>query len=53
VTRHVILAALITAACLSAQEEQTPAPVVKPAAPKTAREEAPIDLTGYWAAVVT
>lgn len=51
--RNVILAALLTATCLCAQEEDTPPPVAKPAAPKTAREEAPIDLTGYWTAVVT
>jgi hypothetical protein len=48
-----IAIALITVACLCAQEEETPAPVAKPAAQKTAREEAPIDLTGYWTAVVT
>jgi hypothetical protein len=52
-TRHVVLAALITTACLCAQEEETAPPVAKPAAQKSAREEAPIDLTGYWTAVVT
>ena len=52
-TRHVVLAVLITSVCLCAQEEEAPAPVPKPAAQKTAREEAPIDLTGYWTAVVT
>lgn len=52
-TRHVVLAMLITTACLGAQEEEAPAPVGKATAPKTAREEAPIDLTGYWTAVVT
>jgi hypothetical protein len=52
-TRHVLLVALIATACLCAQEEETPAPVAKPAAQKSAREAAPIDLTGYWTAVVT
>jgi len=51
--RHIFLAALITTACLHAQEEEGPAPIAKPAVPKTAREEAPIDLTGYWTALVT
>jgi hypothetical protein len=44
---------LITVMCLYAQEEETPAPVAKPVAQKSAREEAPIDLTGYWTAVIT
>jgi hypothetical protein len=48
-----IAIALITVARLYAQEEETPVPVAKPAVQKTAREEAPIDLTGYWTAVVT
>jgi len=52
-TRYVVLATLITAACLCAQEEEVPAPATKPVAEKSAREEAPIDLTGYWTAVVT
>jgi len=52
-TRNLVLAALITAACLCAQEEETSPPVAKPAPQKSAREEAPIDLTGYWTAVVT
>ncbi len=52
-TRHVVLAALMTTTCLCAQEEETPATVTKPAAQKSAREAAPIDLTGYWTAVVT
>jgi hypothetical protein len=52
-TGRFILAALITTACLCAQEEETPAAVAKPAAQKSAREQAPIDLTGYWTAVVT
>ena len=51
--RHLILAALLTVSCLAAQEEETAPPATKPAASKTAREEAPIDLTGYWTAVVT
>jgi hypothetical protein len=45
--------ALIAVACLYAQEEETPAPVAKSAAQKSPREEAPIDLTGYWTAVIT
>jgi hypothetical protein len=53
VTRLIIFAALITAARLCAQEEEAPPLVAKPATQKTAREEAPIDLTGYWTAVVT
>ena len=52
-SRHVFLATLITAACLCAQEEETGPPATKPAVQKSAREEAPIDLTGYWTAVVT
>jgi hypothetical protein len=52
-TRHVIFVALMAAGCLSAQEEEAPVPVAKPVASKTAREEAPIELTGYWTAVVT
>ncbi len=52
-TQQLVLAALITTACLCAQEEEAPAPVAKPTPQKTAREEAPIDLTGYWTAVVT
>ena len=51
--RHLILAALLTVSCLAAQEEETAPPATKPAASKTAREESPIDLTGYWTAVVT
>ena len=51
--RDIVLAALITVPFLSAQEEETAPPVPKPAAQKSAREEAPIDLTGYWTAVVT
>jgi hypothetical protein len=38
---------------LDAQEEAQPATPARPAPPKTAREEAPIDLTGYWISVVT
>jgi hypothetical protein len=53
VIRDIVLAALITVPFLSAQEEETAPPVPKPAAQKSAREEAPIDLTGYWTAVVT
>jgi hypothetical protein len=49
--RALTFAILIAAACLYAQEEAVP--VAKPASQKTAREEAPIDLTGYWTAVVT
>ncbi|MGA2880681.1 MAG: hypothetical protein ABSG13_17175 [Bryobacteraceae bacterium] len=49
---RILFAVLLTAGCLGAQEEETP-PVTKPVAQKTAREEAPIDLTGYWTAVVT
>lgn len=56
-TRHVVLATLLTTTCLCAQEEEVPAPVARSApanaAQKTAREQAPIDLTGYWTAVVT
>jgi hypothetical protein len=48
-----ITLAFITVACLYAQEEETPAPIAKSAAEKSAREEAPIDLTGYWTAVIT
>jgi hypothetical protein len=48
-----IALALLTVACLCAQEEETAAPAVKSAPQKSAREEAPIDLTGYWTAVVT
>jgi hypothetical protein len=51
--RHAILAFLLAAIPLCAQEEETTPTVAKPAAQKTAREEAPIDLTGYWTAVVT
>lgn len=51
--RRMILAALLAAACLYAQEDEAVAPAPKPAAPKTAREQAPIDLTGYWTAVIT
>ncbi len=50
---RIVLAALIATASLCAQEEEAPAPAAKPVAQKTAREEAPIDLTGYWTAVVT
>jgi hypothetical protein len=50
--RSLALGALV-AASLFAQEEESPAPAPKIAVPKTAREEAPIDLTGYWTAVVT
>jgi hypothetical protein len=45
--------ALIAAACLYGQEEEAPTPLAKPAIQKPAREEAPIDLTGYWTAIVT
>ena len=51
--RNATFAVLITTACLCAQEEEAPAPALKPASQKTAREEAPIDLTGYWTAVIT
>jgi hypothetical protein len=51
--RSLVFAALITSTCLYAQEEETASPVAKSAAQKSAREEAPIDLTGYWTAVVT
>jgi len=44
---------LLAAATVHAQEEDQPASTAKPAAPKTAREEAPIDLAGYWISVVT
>jgi len=53
VTGQIVLAVFIAAACLHAQEEEAPAPIAKPAATKTAREQAPIDLTGYWTAVIT
>jgi hypothetical protein len=52
-SRRFVLAAVLTASCLYGQEEETSAPAAKPVAQKTAREEAPIDLTGYWTAVVT
>jgi hypothetical protein len=48
-----LLAIATLAAALYAQEEETASPIAKPAAQKSAREEAPIDLTGYWTAVVT
>ncbi len=51
--RRLTLAALLTVSCLCAQEEEAGPPVAKPAPQKSAREEAPIDLTGYWTAVVT
>jgi len=50
--RRAALAVLLPALLL-AQEEEQPAARAKPAAPKTAREEAPIDLTGYWMSVIT
>ncbi len=52
-TRHMVLAALIASACLCAQEEETGPPVAKAPVQKSAREEAPVDITGYWTAVVT
>jgi hypothetical protein len=51
--RSFIFAVLIASASLRAQEEEVAQPVAKPVAQKSAREEAPIDLTGYWTAVVT
>jgi hypothetical protein len=51
--QRILFAMLLAASCLCAQEEESAAPVAKPVAQKTAREEAPIDLTGYWTAVVT
>ena len=51
--RSFIFAVLIASASLCAQEEEVAQPVAKPVAQKSAREEAPIDLTGYWTAVVT
>jgi len=53
VIRYLVCAAMLAAACLCAQEEEAPAPATKPAVQKPPREEAPIDLTGYWTAVVT
>lgn len=49
----VILLGLVCAAALVAQEDEEPSSQAKPAAVKTAREEAPIDMTGYWVSVVT
>jgi hypothetical protein len=49
----VILFAALAAPSLRAQEEDQPATPARPAPAKTAREEAPIDLTGYWISVVT
>jgi hypothetical protein len=40
---------VLAAAACSLAAQSRPAP----AAPKTAREEAPVDLTGYWVSVVT
>ena len=52
-TRRVISRGVPRSGLALAQEEEAPSPVAKPATQKTAREEAPIDLTGYWTAVVT
>lgn len=52
-TRRMMIAALLAGACLLAQEDEAPAPAPKSATPQTAREQAPIDLTGYWTAVIT
>jgi hypothetical protein len=52
-SRHLILAVLVAASCLCAQEEEAAPSAAKPIAQKTAREAAPIDLTGYWTAIVT
>ncbi|HUA19600.1 MAG TPA: hypothetical protein VMB25_12710 [Bryobacteraceae bacterium] len=50
----VLFLVFLSAGALLAQEdEEEPSAQSKPAAPKTAREQAPIDLTGYWISVVT
>jgi hypothetical protein len=52
-TALLVLSMLLCAAGLRAQEEEESSAPAKPATPKTARQEAPIDLTGYWISVVT
>jgi hypothetical protein len=50
----IILAPIIATASLLAQEEEATTPTAGTSVvPKTARAQAPIDLTGYWTAIIT